>query len=70
MPESTAETWALASSNRAALLMYDGVGTCFFLTWIARFLARYVPGPIASGVVHIVTATHTHRLLQSRSRAC
>lgn len=51
IPDSTAETWALASSKRAALLMYDGVGTWLFLIWIARFFERYVPGPIASGFV-------------------
>lgn len=32
IPDNTAETWALASSKRAALLMYAGVGTWLFLT--------------------------------------
>lgn len=48
-PASASETWTLACSKRADLLMYVGVGACLFLTWIALFLDRYVPGPIASG---------------------
>ena len=38
--DRAAATWALASWNLAALLMYDGVGTCFFLTCLVFTIER------------------------------